>query len=395
MTSVIAVHGVGNRTRERFVEESSRLSAALAEYQAPLHLAFWGHLAPSRAERYAAVPVDEDDAILPVAQGFIEPSVESSAEVAARHQLDRATDDFDPERVAQIRRATSAAVAAHTATSPPPEVEAIVTQVLDDAVARGRHLALEPEIAEALAQTIVSTQPAGDGFVDQDLLQPLRRSLGAIVDAVDSTAARAVGRSVQWVLRETQAGLSPVVSTTVADILLYENEGARVRGVLDAEYERARQDDGPVSLAAHSLGALIAVEWLLGAPVVRPDGASATATEHRELATLVTFGAQVALFSEIRGLRPGEEMPATSVPVSLPVRLDRWFNVWHQLDPLAFTVGRVLQLGNRPEPGPAVDLRLDLASVPTSAADLSFHSSYWKDDRFLGWAAPVLAGEES
>lgn len=396
MTSVIAVHGVGNRTRERFAEESSGLADALAARDIPLHLAFWGHLAPAKAERYAAMPTDDDTNVLPVAQGFVERPAFGEAEAAHRLMDELGMRALPPDRVEEIARATMATVSVRGTTGPPPpEIEAVVRQVLDEAVERGRHLALEIELSTALAETIIATEPTGQGFVSVDLVSPLRRSLGAIVDAVDASAARVVGRSVQQVLREAQAGLTPMISTTVGDILLYEHDGASVRGVLDLEYEQARQVGTAVSLAAHSLGALVAVEWLLGAPVRRPDGSPGTAPDDREIETLVTFGTQVSLFAEIRGLQSADMMHGTTIPTVLPMRLGRWLNVWHQLDPLAFAMGRVLQLGGRAEPASVADFRLDLASVPTSTDELSFHSSYWKDARFLSWGAAVLAEAEA
>jgi hypothetical protein len=99
------------------------------------------------------------------------------------------------------------------------------------------------------------------------------------------------------------------------------------------------------------------------------------------------------VFYEIHGLRREQGLIGTEVPVVLSMPVRRWFNVWHQLDPLAYVVGRIIQIKmpGESEAQKVQDLRLDIAEIPTSKADCDFHSSYWTDRRFLAWAANTLS----
>jgi hypothetical protein len=72
-----------------------------------------------------------------------------------------------------------------------------------------------------------------------------------------------------------------------------------------------------------------------------------------------------------------------TVPVELPIQVERWVNVWHALDPLAFLIAPVLSV-----PGVEIeDRRLDPDGLGVS---LAAHSSYWHDQRFLDWLGRTL-----
>src|SRR6185503_16198606 len=93
-----------------------------------------------------------------------------------------------------------------------------------------------------------------------------------------------------------------------------------------------------VDVVAHSLGGLVAVEWLFGAVA----GADATPPAERRVHTVITFGSQVGLFAELRGLEgPAGRVARPPAPIALTLALRRWCNVWHALDPLAFAASPV------------------------------------------------------
>ena len=98
----------------------------------------------------------------------------------------------------------------------------------------------------------------------------------------------------------------------------------------------------------------------------------------------------MSLFSELQGLLGVGDVPRASTnPQVLPIRVQRWSNVWQELDPLAFVMSRVFGIEADGVAGIVQDLRLTQRGIPTN---VSFHSSYWRDERFARWLAGLLGG---
>jgi hypothetical protein len=225
--------------------------------------------------------------------------------------------------------------------------------------------------------TTVVREELDNAAASGTIFESVRGGLRRIVSAVDARLDQVAPETLTDHLRHS-------IARTVRDVEAYERNGAAIRARLDAAYRAAVDEAERVDVIAHSLGALVAVEWLYGAPA----GADASDAAARRVDTLVTLGSQVALFCEVRGLQGATTTampPPIPVPIALPLR--RWANVWHTLDPLAFAAAPVLEVTGRDGPVPIDEYRLDVARVPTSA---SFHSAYWRDDRVLSWLPRVL-----
>ena len=262
----------------------------------------------------------------------------------------RGLDDDEPastngalERSDEIARRAHELIAERTGEEVPVATDALVRDVLAEAARDGRALAAD-EIADAVAETVVLTGPTGSADLGADepgVFSHVRRGLRNVVDAVDRNVDEFSHDKLTALLREKGAGLTGTIASTVGDVLAYQRNGDEIRERLDRAYRDAASIGEPVTLLAHSLGGLVSVEWLLGAPVAGND---ATPPDERRVATLVTFGTQVSLFCELHGLLGAAGVTDNVPPVMLPIAVDRWINVWHALDPLAFVMAPVLAI---------------------------------------------------
>jgi hypothetical protein len=361
--TVLVVHGIGNRDRAAFDQAVTTVAEALAPRRVlPV---FWGDLGPDAA--FGCLPaVGEGRALDDDVAADIGAADDRGEELASRvHDL--------------LEARTGAAVPATT--------DALVRDVMAEAVRDGRTLAAD-EIADAVAETVVLTGPAGSaelGADEPDVFSRVRRGLRNVVDAVDRNVDEFSQAKLTELLREKGAGVAGTIASTVGDVLAYQRKGDEIRGRLDEAYREIAATGEPVTLLAHSLGGLVSVEWLLGAPVA---GDSATEPGERQVATLITFGTQVSLFCELHGLLSAAGVTDNVPPVTLPIAVDRWINVWHALDPLAFVMAPVLAIqGPDGHEVPVEDRRLDPQGIGFS---LGHHSSYWRDERFLRWLARTV-----
>lgn len=204
---------------------------------------------------------------------------------------------------------------------------------------------------------------------DSSVLGRLRR----LTDAVDALSPESFA-----------AGFRRTIARTVRDVEAYERNGEAIRTRLDEAYRSAWADADRVDVLAHSLGGLVAVEWLFGASA----GVDATAPADRRIHTLISFGSQVGLFAELRGLEGSPGIVARPpAPIALTLALRRWCNVWHALDPLAFAAAPVFDVEGRDGAIGIEDYRLPVHGMPGSAA---FHTAYWRDFHFGAWLDRTL-----
>jgi hypothetical protein len=362
--AVLVVHGISNRSHEAFRADTARMAEVLAPRRVvPV---FWGDLGP-RAD-FACIPRLSGDLASVL-------DAEPPAPAAAPTTDDELYDD------------TVRSISERAGETVPLATQHVVRSALASVRSRldgARRRALTDVLTEAvLVSGPVGTAAVTTDETDDGAIATVGRRLRAIAESVD-TGIEAWSQSVvsSWV-RDGSAGLGTIVAGTVGDVLTYERHGDEIRGRLDTAY-RAAAESERVHLLGHSLGALIAIEWLLGADVTaeRP-----TLPSDRHLAKVVTFGAQVSLFCELHGLLTADGPTAHQAPVTLSARIERWYNVWHALDPLAFVMTPVLRLRNAAGEDLIEDLRLDPEGLGLS---LSFHSSYWSDARFLAWLARTL-----
>lgn len=372
-STVLVVHGVSNRDPVAFKREVQKLGDAVGEPGLEWAAVYWGDLAPAVTD-LVCVPTSEDRVDLP---GLTQQGIAQAGSIPAESLA------APREPVSLVAERASQLVQERAGELPAPDVQAALATAVGSA--GGPQQSVRPEVASVLADIVVSWPPSGTGSSEAALLGPLTSVLAHVAQHVDEEVGKAVGNAVQTVLRGGESSVDRLAAKTVGDVLAYEAEGAKIRGRLDAAYAAASGER--VHILGHSLGSLVAAEWLLGADVARENGAP-TEPAGRHIDTLVTFGSQVSLFAELHGLRTaaGRQMPQ-ALPVAFTGKIQQWINVWHQFDPLSFVMRRVIL----PQAKPVEDLRVVLDHIPRDLAELATaHSSYWTDPRFAAQLTHVL-----
>jgi hypothetical protein len=356
---VLVVHGIGNKIAANFLNDVVPLINAVAPREG--RPVFWGDLGP-----------DDVFGSMPGAGDGMEIDDEATG----------TSTDSRLARSSALVEHTTALLSERTGEAVPDATKEVVRDVLDGAARDGQPLT-STGIAHALADAVELTGPVGSahlGDTGGNILGRIRRGLRDVVDSVEGSVDRMSTETLSGLLRDRGSGLARTITRTIGDVLAYQRSGDMIRARLDAAYQIARSEGAEVDILAHSLGALVTVEWLLGATV---DGEHAVAPDDRRIGTLVTFGSQVSLFCEIHGLMGHAGLTSREAPVELPIKVERWINVWHALDPLAFLIAPVLRV-----PGIEIeDRRLDPDGLGVS---LAAHSSYWHDPRFLAWIGRTL-----
>jgi hypothetical protein len=202
------------------------------------------------------------------------------------------------------------------------------------------------------------------------------------------------------VLGGLHRAIVPNLGNFIGDVFVYlRAEGQEVQTLVSNAYRQARtkqeqqQQQGRPSklyVVAHSLGGILAYDLIINRGGKLRD-------DSRPVDKFITFGSQVGLFHEIdpaSGLQAGAE-----AMIDLAPYVDRWLNVYHEMDFLGFSVDRIFTIG------PKGSGKLEEKSVPytglvTTSADgavlqvgvdfkaegFNPHSGYWADDDFL----PIL-----
>lgn len=354
----LAVHGVANRSEDAFARSVARFALLAGLDADALVPVYWGDFGSTGP--LASIPSASDSAAL-------EPPVGAFA-AAPPADLQAAAAETEAETLRQLEARTG---------DVHPLVPAEVAAAVQTAVDRGWSVALSSLVAPILVDTIVTSPVPTPDAVGAFGIDWLRDRLVDVLEHVNDALVDLLVKE----FRQREAGLGAMIARTLGDVLVYQSRGPEIRGAIDAAYRRAVADGAEhLDVIAHSLGALATVEWLLGASVA----GAGTEPGERRVRHLVTFGTQVSLFAELAGLRRHGDPEFGPGPgaQALPLPVDSWTNVWQELDPLAFVMGRVLSIDGAPTPPGIVDLRLTQERIPT---DVSFHSSYWTDERFAKW----------
>jgi hypothetical protein len=186
--------------------------------------------------------------------------------------------------------------------------------------------------------------------------------------AIGSVAADIAGSANQW----ARARSGPAVALTLGDIVAYHQARAQIHQrlfeTLDREAPGWGTAEKPITVLAHSLGGLVAIDAVLGAEL--PDGSVRTL----HIDHWVTFGSQPAFF-HVLAPRRGLARYAKNQPATLPASVRRWTNLWHPMDLLAFTAGTVFRLadGNTP-----TDRKVETPASELVENYLWTHSVYWE-----------------
>ena len=144
-----------------------------------------------------------------------------------------------------------------------------------------------------------------------------------------------------------------LVVGTLADALCYPNKREDILDLVDQAVARSRADE--VHIFAHSLGGLIATDWLRSRPSARLHGLS-------------TFGCNLQLFS----LGSNFNCPAQ---IQVP---GKWTSYFDNADMLGWPLG-----GWQPQ---VTDVKVNVGGL-LGWTGLS-HIEYWDDSRFWGKTVP-------
>ncbi|MEU6253355.1 hypothetical protein [Streptomyces sp. NPDC047043] len=190
------------------------------------------------------------------------------------------------------------------------------------------------ELVDALAEALGGPKPGTEP-----------RSIASRVGLLTARTALRLGaaRSVE----RRRGALTDAGHPAAGDILRYLARGDGIRAVLARRIAQCAADGGgPVTVLAHSLGGIAAVDLLAAGP-------------QPEVARLVTVGSQAPFLYEIGAL--------PSLPFGTPLRpgFPPWINVYDRRDLLAFVAGPLF-------PDQARDIPLD-SRQPFPYA----HSAYW------------------
>jgi len=200
-----------------------------------------------------------------------------------------------------------------------------------------------------------------------------RRFLGRL----DAFAGRLISNGGGGINQGIRRALSDGVAQTLGDIVVYHEKKAKLHSRL---FERLRENDktlgseeNPVTVLAHSLGGIICLDAALGCEVFEngEDGEERDETLH--IKRFLTFGTQAAFF-HIISPRSGISQYKPGSPVELPSTIGRWCNLWHPLDILAFTAGKVFKFSDGTAPA---DYRIDSTLSEEWHFKGWLHSSYW------------------
>jgi hypothetical protein len=377
---ILVIHGVSVRDEDEWMAQLPGIATALRRSRDDFIPVFWGDLAPNDQRLLQSIPSSADVNDLPAAPG---------AGFLPEEAPSWAIEPPPPDAANELASRTIGELAIRTGEEPPPETQEVIRSAVSQAEAEGLSFALASDLAEPLAAMVQAESPTDSAFIDVPFLDGARDRLLQLMRAFDREAGKRVGDALQNILRGTTANLSGTIARTVGDVLLYTSAGAQIRGRLDQAYRKARgPSDAPnrVHILAHSLGSIVAVEWLLGAPASVDEGQE-TNPEERVVETLVTFGAQVGLLAELRGLVSASGHIRGDPPLQLPIRVTRWVNIWNQIDPLAYVFGRSLTMGGDRR---VEDFRERLDSIPTSAEELWMHSGYLQRPPVASWLAEQL-----
>ncbi|MCX5262275.1 hypothetical protein OOK27_50560 [Streptomyces canus] len=372
---VFVIHGVANRDRDEFAAAVSALATAAGVDMVPVH---WGDLGAKDQFIDAALPayrtvpdaLRDSETPEPVAAEYLAASLlaesidedqqVSQVDAAVREQLGAENDGEDAGLRDDGRHQLDA--------------DQILEYVREawactEWLCRTDDARLLRETGRSLAHSLLDEAASvgedsyyglrgGETDGDNRLRSLVRRRLNDL-DRVAGAAVQAVGARLNHAVRSR---FGPGTTRFLGDVLVYQRHQdavhARVRQVIDEVHpDLGRSPDRPVRIAAHSLGGVIAIDM-------------ATATVPLWTESLVTFGSQAAFF-HVCDPRGGQLTPyGGSVPVQLPVSLNRWTNLWEPLDVLAFAASKVFRLHDGTAP-------VDLPVGHQASTGMWTHSAYW------------------
>lgn len=182
-----------------------------------------------------------------------------------------------------------------------------------------RFAAARALVAAALAAAAEDEGLVVDGVVRDALVSAAASDLRAVGRAVPTGVRKAFTPAIAlltWQIGRHRGRLSDATLPFLGDILSYQARGEAARRLLKQRIDQL--PDEPVTLLAHSLGGVLAVDMLMMESVEKVD-------------RLVTIGSQVGFLFEagaLTSLAPGEAVPDHYRP--------RWLNIYDRKDFLSY-----------------------------------------------------------
>jgi hypothetical protein len=232
--------------------------------------------------------------------------------------------------------------------------QAIVATAMDRAESEPPpRAAIDPPTRDALVQAVAQE------ILPPDKAPPLEWAANALFGTAQRLGA-------MHLVRRRRGRLTDWASAPLADILLYQARGAKIRREIYRAIQKVKASDQPVVLLGHSLGGIACVDLLVMEPLP-------------EVKLLVTVGSQAPFLYEcnaLKSLRRGDPLPATFVR--------RWVNVYDPRDFLSYT-GQGVFPATAGGPPPVADRPVDNGLAFPDA-----HSGYWDNEQTWAAIAPEI-----
>ncbi|NWG18833.1 MAG: hypothetical protein HXY39_00755 [Chloroflexi bacterium] len=242
----------------------------------------------------------------------------------------------------------------------------------DRAALTVKRLAVRTRLLTPHHAALPGSQVAAGWDALRDVLALIFEPQRAVPKGLPQAFSYPLWAAVTSLARHMRAGLMQLTTEFLGDALAYFSRGAEVRRLVDAAVRQACQarPGEPVILIGHSLGGVIAYEYLVdpafrGRPPAR---------------LLATVGAPVALFAEygmLAGQTRGNGPPR---PAGLP---HPWLNIYDPDDLLSLPIGGVF-------PQHAGGDRSCASGKPFPAS----HSAYWENAAVIRAIAAALEQDD-
>ncbi|GAA3249862.1 hypothetical protein GCM10010532_096260 [Dactylosporangium siamense] len=285
------------------------------------------------------------------AAGELPPDVDPPAELL-RVQLDGFV--ASPDLRARLARAELDASfdAALAALRAAPEFDEAV-RTADDDMSEHRQAIARALIAFTLADAQARFEQAGptvDGHTRDELVELLTDELYGYTRGIGDWLARPFKGVAAWattrLVERRRGAISDLAAPAAGDILLYQARGGDIRAAIRQAVADTRA--ARVTILAHSLGGIAAVDLLVAEPIAEVD-------------RLVTVGSQASFLYEIGAL------VSLRAPDPLPDHFPAWLNIYDPRDFLSYVGAGVF-------PGRVEDQEVDnVQPFPQS------HSAYWSN----------------
>ncbi|MET8828515.1 hypothetical protein ABZX40_22565 [Streptomyces sp. NPDC004610] len=377
MTAVVFVHGTGVR-EPGFSKLAGRVAAGLTALRPGLRVVpyYWGEpygaalaggglsLPPeggtSRGLAEGTPPdggpgTDTDD----WAALYTDPYAELALAAALAGPVgERPPGTAVPEQLLQARLAALAARGDDPAAALGPGLGRAAAELAAHPLLGAAAEALGPDDLAELAARSLTAHVIAELLAADDPLVPagdtrdtvVRQLAGALGGAprggergLRSVLLRAAGSAATSAVVRRRRALTEAAHPAAGDILRYLARGAAVREGLRTLVAGL---EAPVTLVCHSLGGIIALDTLVGAPLP-------------QVRLLVTAGSQGPFLYESGSL------PSLEHPAPLPPHVPDWLNLYDRRDLLSYLGGPLF-------PGRVTDVAVD-SRQPFPAA----HSAYW------------------